>query len=87
MSDSDLWHFDTDPHEIVPLGFKSTRNRYEVIGFCTPAGDSLINTMVQIKYFNSGRTTRCYLHVLQDFMTEDPEGFRECFNKARYGVK
>jgi hypothetical protein len=66
----DNWHHSTDPHKVVPNGFRSKTNKYTVTGFCSPAGKEVIQLMANIRYDNGSETTRRYVHTLRDFIVE-----------------
>ena len=70
MDDGSLWNHATDPHQLVPVGFRSKKNRYTVTGFCSPAGKEVVHMMVNICYDNGDKTTIRYVHMLRDFIVE-----------------
>ena len=59
-----------DPHDIIPAGFYSQRNKYTVVSFSAPAGKEPKWLMVRIKYDKDKQeysTTMKYLSVLYDY--------------------
>lgn len=67
------WEHDTDPHGIIPVGWINP-GQYEVICFPAPTGTDVLSLMVGVKYPNHNSpahaysTTRCYIHVLKDYL-------------------
>lgn len=67
------WEYDADPHGIIPVGWINP-GQYEVICFFAPTGNNVLSLMVGVKYPNhqssahAYSTTRCYIHVLKDYL-------------------
>lgn len=64
------WQHDTDPHGIIPTGWVLP-GQYKVVCFPAPSGTDVLSLMVGVKYKGcTGRysTTRCYIHVLRDYL-------------------
>jgi hypothetical protein len=62
--------YDADPHGIVPKGWVFP-GQYKVECFLGDTRNDVLSLMVGIKYKNcTGRysTSRCYIHVLQDYL-------------------
>jgi hypothetical protein len=67
------WLYKNDPHGVIPTGWVNP-GQYEVICFPAPTGTDVLSLMVGLKYPSHNSpdhlysTTRCYIHVLQDYL-------------------
>ena len=60
----------TDPHCLIPTGFRSKKNKYTVTGFCSPSGTEVIHLMVNIRYDDGSETTKRYVYTMRDYVIE-----------------
>jgi len=70
MSTQNSWEFDTDPNEVIPVGFIYDEN-VRVVGFCSPRGPGIRKMAVKIAYPNcvgDYSTTISYMTVLRKYI-------------------